>query len=163
MDDKYFIRKILIAILLGIIVGFIFRDYVYIFDVIGKIFLRLMQMVIPLLVLGQVAQAVGTFEKKDFSSLGFGTIVVFTISSLIAAYWGIMFGIILKPGTGVSMPNIGTESVKEQSINISETITSFFPKNIMESLSQGSIIQIIVFAIFLGIAINIYQQKRRIQ
>ena len=155
MDDKYFIRKILVAIVLGILIGFLFKEYVFILDVVGKVFLRTMQMVIPLLVLGQVVQALGSLEKKDLSALGIRTIAIFGISSLLAAYWGILFTLIMQPGKSVTIPQSGLQAVEEQSIDLSETIISFFPQNIMDSLSRGSIIQIIIFAIFMGIAVNI--------
>ena len=155
MDDKYFIRKILVAIVLGILIGFLFKEYVFILDVVGKVFLRTMQMVIPLLVLGQVVQVLGSLEKKDLSALGIRTIAIFGISSLLAAYWGILFTLIMQPGKSVTIPQSGLQAVEEQSIDLSETIISFFPQNIMDSLSRGSIIQIIIFAIFMGIAVNI--------
>ena len=112
-------------------------------------------MVIPLLVLGQVVQALGSLEKKDLSALGIRTIAIFGISSLLAAYWGILFTLIMQPGKSVTIPQSGLQAVEEQSIDLSETIISFFPQNIMDSLSRGSIIQIIIFAIFMGIAVNI--------
>ena len=160
MDDKYFIRKILIAIAIGIGVGFFFRDYVFMLDVLGKIFLRSMQMAIPLLVLGQVVQALGSLEKKDLSVLGMRTFTVFGISSLLAAYWGILFSLIFQPGKGVAIPQSDLAGVKEQTIDFAETAISFFPQNIMDSLTRGSIIQIIIFAIFLGIALNMFLAKK---
>ncbi len=160
MDDRYFIRKILIAIALGIGVGFFFKDYVFVLDILGKIFLRSMQMAIPLLVLGQVVQALGSLEKKDLSVLGMRTITVFGLSSLLAAYWGILFSLIFQPGKGVAIPQSGLDGVKEQTIDFAETAISFFPQNIMDSLTRGSIIQIIIFAIFLGIALNMFMSKK---
>lgn len=160
MDDKHFIRKILIAIVLGVLAGFLFKDYVSILDVVGKVFLRTMQMVIPLLVLGQVIQALGSLEKKDLSALGIRTITIFGISSLLAAYWGILFTLVMQPGKSVTIPQSGLETIEEQTIDLSETIISFFPQNIMDSLSRGSIIQIIIFAIFMGIAVNIFASQK---
>ncbi len=161
MDDKHFIRKILIAIALGVLAGFLFKDDVAVLDVVGKVFLRTMQMVIPLLVLGQVIQALGSLEKKDLSALGIRTIVIFGVSSLLAAYWGILFTLMMQPGKSVTIPQASLETVEEQSINLSETIISFFPQNIMDSLSRGSIIQIIIFAIFMGVAVNIYASQKK--
>ncbi|RRD32467.1 dicarboxylate/amino acid:cation symporter [Streptococcus minor] len=161
MDDKHFIRKILIAIALGVLAGFLFKDDIAVLDVVGKVFLRTMQMVIPLLVLGQVIQALGSLEKKDLSALGIRTIVIFGVSSLLAAYWGILFTLMMQPGKSVTIPQASLETVEEQSINLSETIISFFPQNIMDSLSRGSIIQIIIFAIFMGVAVNIYASQKK--
>lgn len=156
MNDKHFLKKILVGILLGILAGLIFKDNVVIFDTVGKLFLRAMQMVIPVLVAGQVIQALGLLDKEDLSSLGIKTILIFGVSSLLAAFWGIMFALIFQPGIGVVIKSNSIDTVQKQSINISETIINFIPKNIFESLSQGVIIQVIVFAIFMGIAVNRY-------
>ncbi|CAM2754732.1 proton/sodium- glutamate symport protein [Streptococcus acidominimus] len=160
MDDKYFIRKILLAIVLGSCVGFFFKDYVFVLDILGQIFLRAMQMAIPLLVIGQVVQALGSLERKDLSSLGIKTITVFGISSVLAAYWGILFTIIFEPGKGITLSRNNLATVEAQTLDLSETLISFFPQNIINALSQGSIIQIVVFALFLGIALNLFISKK---
>ncbi|HEM3635312.1 TPA: dicarboxylate/amino acid:cation symporter [Streptococcus suis] len=160
MKDQHFLRKIMIAIGLGIIAGFIFKDYLIIFETIGKIFLRAMQMAIPLLVAGQVVQALGALEKKDLSALGLKTIAVFGISSVLAAYWGILFALVFQPGKGVTVKNVVADAVQEQTINISETLIEFVPQNFINALTQGSIIQVIIFAIFMGIAVNRYTSRK---
>ncbi|MBS4770692.1 dicarboxylate/amino acid:cation symporter [Carnobacteriaceae bacterium zg-ZUI240] len=161
MSDKYFIRKILIAILCGVIIGVIFKESASVLDVFGKTFLRAMQMGIPLLVLGQVVQALGTLDRKDLSAMGIKTIVIFGLSSLIAAYWGILFATVLQAGAGITVPQVSDSTIQAQTINLTETIVSFIPQNIMESLANGTIIQIIIFAIFMGIALNIYVSKQK--
>ncbi|HEM3614526.1 TPA: dicarboxylate/amino acid:cation symporter [Streptococcus suis] len=160
MKDQHFLRKIMLAIGLGIIAGFIFKDYLIIFETIGKIFLRAMQMAIPLLVAGQVVQALGALEKKDLSALGLKTIAVFGISSVLAAYWGILFALVFQPGKGVTVKNVAADAVQEQTINISETLIEFVPQNFINALTQGSIIQVIIFAIFMGIAVNRYTSRK---
>ncbi|MFH0401416.1 dicarboxylate/amino acid:cation symporter [Streptococcus sp. A23] len=160
MKDQHFLRKIMIAIGLGIIAGFIFKDYLIVFETVGKIFLRAMQMAIPLLVAGQVVQALGALEKKDLSALGIKTIAVFGISSVLAAYWGILFALVFQPGKGVTVDNVTSDAIQEQTINISETLIEFVPQNFINALTQGSIIQVIIFAIFMGIAVNRYTSRK---
>ncbi len=64
-----------------------------------------------------------------------------------------------NPGYGVKMTGFQDASIKAQEISITDTILNFVPKNIFDSLTQGSIIQIIVFALFFGLALNKYLQS----
>ena len=62
---------------------------------------------------------------------------------------GRLMAVTFNPGYGVKMTGFQDASIKAQEISITDTILNFVPKNIFDSLTQGSIIQIIVFALFL--------------
>lgn len=154
------ITQILIAVVLGLAFGLWMPELAHYLKIIGDIFLKLMQMAIPVLVLGQIIQAVGNIKPKELTSLGFRTIIVFGISSLLAACWGILMAILFNPGYGVKMTDSLTNEIKPQEISLSQTISDFFSKNIFTSLAEGSIIQIIVFALFFGLALSKFMQKK---
>lgn len=132
-----------------------FPDVAPVVSVIGDIFLRLMQMAIPALVLGQIIQAIGDIDIADLPRLGFRTIAVFGISSTLASFWGILVGLFMQPGAGMDLPQ-SSQNIEAVNLSISDTLVQFFPRNIFESLTNTSIIQIIVFALFAGVAINYY-------
>ncbi|EKR9291942.1 dicarboxylate/amino acid:cation symporter [Enterococcus faecalis] len=148
-----------IAVVVGILVGLLIPASGNYLKIVGDVFLRLMQMAIPILILGQIVQAVGSINPKELTSLGGRTIAVFGISSLAAALWGVLMAVIFNPGYGVKMTGFQDASIKAQEISITDTILNFVPKNIFDSLTQGSIIQIIVFALFFGLALNKYLQS----
>lgn len=151
--------QIAIAVVVGILVGLLIPASGNYLKIVGDVFLRLMQMAIPILILGQIVQAVGSINPKELTSLGGRTIAVFGISSLAAALWGVLMAVIFNPGYGVKMTGFQDASIKAQEISITDTILNFVPKNIFDSLTQGSIIQIIVFALFFGLALNKYLQS----
>ena len=68
--------------------------------------------------------------------------------------------ILFNPGYGVKMTDSLTNEIKPQEISLSQTISDFFSKNIFTSLAEGSIIQIIVFALFFGLALSKFMQKK---
>ncbi|MBD9945972.1 dicarboxylate/amino acid:cation symporter [Enterococcus faecalis] len=159
MKKPSMITQIAIAVVVGILVGLLIPASGNYLKIVGDVFLRLMQMAIPILILGQIVQAVGSINPKELTSLGGRTIAVFGISSLAAALWGVLMAVIFNPGYGVKMPGFQDASIKAQEISITDTILNFVPKNIFDSLTQGSIIQIIVFALFFGLALNKYLQS----
>lgn len=154
-----FILSVLIAVLLGFIIGIIAPKYAGYLSIVGNIFLRLMQMTIPLLVMGQIIQALSDIKPRDLTSIGFKTMTIFGVSSFLAAIWGIAFALIFQPGKGIILPQKGMETVAKQELSVSDTLLNFFPTNIFQSLSDGSLIQVIVFSLFAGASIAIYQQK----
>lgn len=159
MKKPSMITQIAIAVVVGILVGLLIPASGNYLKIVGDVFLRLMQMAIPILILGQIVQAVGSINPKELTSLGGRTIAVFGISSLAAALWGVLMADIFNPGYGVKMTGFQDASIKAQEISITDTILNFVPKNIFDSLTQGSIIQIIVFALFFGLALNKYLQS----
>ena len=159
MKKPSMITQIAIAVVVGILVGLLIPASGNYLKIVGDVFLRLMQMAIPILILGQIVQAVGSINPKELTSLGGRTIAVFGISSLAAALWGVLMAVIFNPGYGVKMTGFQDASIKAQDISITDTILNFVPKNIFDSLTQGSIIQIIVFALFFGLALNKYLQS----
>ncbi|WP_142961385.1 dicarboxylate/amino acid:cation symporter [Enterococcus faecalis] len=159
MKKPSMIPQIAIAVVVGILVGLLIPASGNYLKIVGDVFLRLMQMAIPILILGQIVQAVGSIIPKELTSLGGRTIAVFGISSLAAALWGVLMAVIFNPGYGVKMTGFQDASIKAQEISITDTILNFVPKNIFDSLTQGSIIQIIVFALFFGLALNKYLQS----
>lgn len=154
------VNQILIAVILGVIFGFALPSFSVQLKIIGDIFLKLMQMSIPILVLGQIIQAVGGIKPNELSKLGIKTIVIFAISSLLAAAFGALVGILFKPGIGVHLTKVAEKAIHVKSVSLSETILSFFTSNIFESLSNGTIIQIIIFAIFFGIGLSKFMEKK---
>lgn len=159
MKKPSMITQIAIAVVVGILVGLLIPASGNYLKIVGDVFLRLMQMAIPILILGQIVQAVGSINPKELTSLGGRTIAVFGISSLAAALWGVLMAVIFNPGYGVKMTGFQDASIKAQEISITDTILNFVPKNIFDSLTQGLIIQIIVFALFFGLALNKYLQS----
>lgn len=148
------ISQIMIAVVLGILFGLLLPSFAHSLEIFGQIFLRLMQMAIPLLVLGQIIQAVGGIKPAELTKLGVRTILVFGISSVLAAAWGILLAVLFKPGVGVNLASTAGTAVKTQTLTAKETVLSFFSDNIFSSLSKGSIVQIIVFAILFGLALG---------
>ncbi|EOB2765048.1 dicarboxylate/amino acid:cation symporter [Enterococcus hirae] len=158
MKKLSMITQISLALFIGIIVGIIFPESNVVLQPIGEIFLRLMQMAIPLLILGQIIQSLGGIQLKELTSIGARTMAAFAVSSFLAAAWGIVIAVFFDPGQGISLRE-SHETIQVQEISLQETLINFVPKNIFESLAQGTIIQLIVFALFFGLALNHYLQK----
>ena len=155
------VTQIIIAVLLGISFGILFPHLGIEIKLIGDIFLRLMQMAIPVLILGQIIQAVAGIAPNELTKLGSKTILIFGTSSFLAAVWGVLVAFVFRPGMGVDFSAQSSTTVQAQEISASDTLLNFIPINIFEALANGSIIQIIVFALFFGVALNRFMAKKK--
>ncbi len=152
--------QILVGIIFGVIIGIIFSPLATAIKPAGDIFLRLLKMLVVPLVFFTIADAV--ISMRDLStvrSLGGTAILYFVSTSLFSFFIGLLFTAILKPGTqsiaGVDPGTIGQTG----DFSFLDNIILWFPANPIEAMVQGNTLQIIVFAIIVGIAILIMEKK----
>ncbi|MGM0216579.1 hypothetical protein IGI42_004175 [Enterococcus sp. AZ109] len=151
-------NQIMIAMVVGIIVGAIFQQNIVGVKVIGDIFLRLIQMSVVVLIMGSVIEAVGGLEIQELRKIGFRMFVWFMGSTVIAAVIGVVFGLVVKPGVGLE-GTVGTvENLAVNDGSLQEIILDFIPQNIIAAMAEANMIQVIIFALFFGLALSLTKQ-----
>lgn len=130
---------------------------------IGDIFFRLIQMTIPIFILCTIVKSVGGLTPQTLSGIGLKGIIVFIVTTGLAAAIGVGLGVTLQPGSGLEnssiVANASFEGEATAMMSIQDTITSFFGNNIVASLSNGSMIQIIIFAVAFGLVISFWRHS----
>ena len=112
--------RVITALVLGIILGFIFGDAAQSSKWIGDLFVRLIRMlVIPLIFTSLVAGVVSMGDPKRLGSIGVKTIGLYLISTMFAIVIGLVLGYVFQPGqgidlTGVEPMKIGRASCRER-------------------------------------------------
>lgn len=149
----------IIASFLGIGAGLVFGPSMANVKFLGDIFLRLMQMSVVFLVMGAISEAIGGLDIKDIGKLGGKTIGLFVVSTLFAAFVGLLVALIINPGVGVTGVEAAEFTGTLPEGNPLNLIVNFFPKNIVEAMATGSILQVIVFSIFFGLALSILNEN----
>ncbi|EGQ3705697.1 dicarboxylate/amino acid:cation symporter [Staphylococcus pseudintermedius] len=187
MKFKGLTVKIIIALILGIALGSIFNFYVeskyvgfidqYVFNVVGQIFLNLIFMlVVPVVFVSIVLGVIGVGDPKLLGGIGLKTLVFFLSTTAIAITLAMCLALIVKPGAGHSDLLKSEEVTTYQKklddqkatgaspINqtFDQTLINFFPKNAIQSMTTGNMLQIITFAIFVGIGIMMVGERGRI-
>ncbi|MEG0240413.1 dicarboxylate/amino acid:cation symporter [Anaerorhabdus sp.] len=147
-------KKMIIASICGLAFGIIFSDFSKDIKFIGDIFLRLMQMSVVFLVMGAMIESVGSIAPKDLGKLGIKAILLFLVTTLLSATIGILVVNIIKPGIGINIQNTLEFTKPVIDNNIIDMIINFVPINIFKSMSEGNMIQVIIFSIFFGLAIS---------
>ena len=165
--------QILIALILGIVVGAVLHNQPEIKDSIvtnvltplGKIFISLIKMiVIPIVFSTLILGIAGVGSTKSLGRLGFKTILYFEIITTIAILVGLVAANIFHPGSGIDMSQLvqtdisqykhTTEEVQSQSHGIMQTILSLIPTNIISSMAHGEMLPVIFFAVLFGVGLS---------
>ena len=154
--------QIIIASVLGLLCGVIFKEQMANLNFIGEIFLRLIQMSVVILIMGAIIESVGSLNPKDFGKIGLKAIFLFACATIISSVVGIFVVNIIKPGVSLTgIPQIQYEVVTYGD-NLLQLVVNFVPQNIFESMSSGNLIQVIIFSIFFGLAISNLKNDEKI-
>lgn len=154
-------KKIFIGLCLGLIVGLLFKDVALMLKPMGTLFINMIKMLIVPLVFATLVTGITSMEDlSKMRRIGIKTFSIYLITTAIAVAIGLAFGILFEPGSGVALSNTAAVAVKKAPPLI-DTLLALVPTNPIDSLTKGDILQIIVFAIFLGISINLAGEKGR--
>lgn len=146
--------KILIGLGLGAAVGLLVGPDAVFLKPIGQIFISLINMIIVLLILSSMTVGITAIhDPKKLGRVGIKTLILYLITTAVAIVIGISFAKIFEPGT--SLPLRLPEPIGIiQTPSITEMLYSIVPSNPIQALAEGNVLQIIVFSVFLGLAIN---------
>ncbi len=156
---------IFLSLLLGSIAGIILhywvptgyvRDEVIIngvFYVIGNGFLRAMQMlVVPLVFCSLVCGSMAIGDTKTLGKVGVKTVLFYLFTTAVAISLALSIGKLIHPGVGLDISNIErAETTIAETTGFADTLLNIIPKNPIQGLAEGNMLQIIFFAIFIGI------------
>lgn len=153
--------KILISLVLGVCTGVFLGPQAEYLKPIGSLFLSLINMIIVPLVLASMTVGVTSIhDPQKLGRIGIKTLVLYLLTTVIAITIGLSIAKLLAPGEGLELTF--QASIKtETNLTLSEIILSIVPTNPMASLAQGNILQVIFFAIFLGLSINVAGKRGR--
>lgn len=158
--------KIFIGLILGAVVGILMhyvvpegyvRDTIFIngvFYIVGNGFLRLMQMlVVPLVFCSLVCGSAAIGDTKTLGKVGVKTLVFYLFTTALAVAVAISIANVIQPGVGLNMSEITAAETAEVSteVDFADTLLNIIPKNPIQGLAEGEMLQIIFFAMIIGI------------
>ncbi len=149
---------ILIALVLGFIVGFLMQNHVDValkyIQPIGVIFLNLLKfIVVPMVLLSIICGIINMKDVSKLGRLGIRTLLYFMLTTIFAVTLGLLLSTLLKNVFPIiEIPRDGN-SIEAPHITLMDQIVNIFPKNMFEPLATSNMMQVIVIALFIGFAI----------
>lgn len=170
-------KKILIGLSVGITLGLILNkvasscpqqfgcniDAIFAcFKLVGDIFLNLLQMVVaPLVFCSMVMGIASISDTQKLGRIGGKSLSLYLGTTAIAIIIGLGFAFCFNPGQGALLAFDETPTITlptttaTNSLFFLSSILQVFPSNIVKSFTEGNILQIIVFALFLGVSLRL--------
>ncbi len=159
--------RIFIALILGCIAGLIIHyalpegNYIRdtflmngLFNVIGQGFLRLMQMlVVPLVLCSIVCGAAAIGDTKTLGKVGVKTIGFYIVTTAFAITVALIVAKIINPGIGLNLESVLVQETTGTATktSLAQTLLDIIPTNPFAAFANGNMLQIIVFALLVGI------------
>lgn len=168
--------KIFIALILGALLGIVLynipsssiRDEIVvdgILYVIGQGFIKLMKMlVVPLVFCSLVCGSMAIGDTKKLGSVGVRTIIFYLLTTAIAITVALLVGNLINPGIGLDMSAIQSTSnvASSEATSLVDTILNIIPDNPVNALASGNMLQIIVFALLVGVILAKLGEKTEV-
>jgi len=166
---------IFFALILGIAVGYICnltaadaahaKNIASYFSVVADIFLRMVKMIIAPLVFATLVTGIASVgDGKAVGRIGAKALGWFVTASFISLLLGMIWGHLLHPGLSMHLPlpeGGAATNLQSGSLNFKTFIVNIFPKSIIEAMSANEILQIVVFSLFFGLALNACSGKAK--
>ncbi|MGL5330528.1 MAG: dicarboxylate/amino acid:cation symporter [Peptostreptococcaceae bacterium] len=164
--------KIFIGIFLGVICGFIIksmpagnlRDTILlggIIEILGTGFINSIKMlVVPLVFVSLVCGSSSMGDVKKLGRIGIKTMCFYLLTTALAISIALGIGKLINPGLGLDMSSLVTqETTIGENKSLVSIILGIIPSNPVQALASGEMLQIIFFALLLGIAMSMIGQK----
>ena len=171
-NNKNLTRNIFFGFILGILVGIIFNLLKDSFPLIseflikdilkvgGEIFLKILKMlVVPIVFCSLIC---GVCNLKDFSSLGrisLKTITLYILTTSISITLAIGIALLIQPGLDHGKEIMSDDINIGIAPSLSEVIINIIPQNPFKALVEGNMLQVIFFAIILGVSIALSKEE----
>jgi len=153
------IWQIGIGFILGIVAGAVLGEKVQIVEPVGSIFLTLLKMlIVPLVFSSLVVGAASIGDPRDLGRIGIKTIAFYLVTTAVAITIGLLLGNFLQPGVGLAIGE-GAAFKAPEAPSIKNVIMGLFPANPLKAAVDGNMLQIIVFALFLGVSAVLAGEK----
>ena len=157
--------KILIGLVLGVLAGLGLGQEGLGFAKIwiapfGKIFMNMIKMIIVPLVLSSLIVGIcGLGDVKKIGRVGAKTVAYYLGTTAFAIVLGLALGTLMSPGTGITMPGAEVKAAAKAAPPLMEVIVAIFPTNPIDAMLNANMLQIIVFALFMGGGITMVGER----
>ncbi|PLR67608.1 MULTISPECIES: dicarboxylate/amino acid:cation symporter [Bacillaceae] len=161
--------QVIIGIILGIAVGFLFPAFGIELKVLADVFIKMIKMVIAPIIFFTVVIGIGSMgDLKKVGRIGGKALLYFEIVTTFALAIGIIVVGIVKPGDGFNTESVEggdvsqyTKGAEETSHGFVDFVVSIIPENVVGAMAGGELLPILFFAVLFGISMAAIGEKAK--
>ena len=162
---KSLFGQVLLALLLGVVLGFAVPEFAIKLKPLGDGFIKLIKMIIPVLVFCVVVHGIaGAGDLKRVGRVGVKALVYFEVVTTIALVLGLVLAFWFQPGVGMNVdPNAldakamsayASNADKLTSGGTVEFLMKLIPTTVVAAFANGDVLQVLLFAVLFSLATN---------
>jgi aerobic C4-dicarboxylate transport protein len=159
--------QVLLAILIGVILGHFYPAFAVQLKPLGDGFIKLIKMMIaPVIFCTIVTGIAGMQDTKKVGRVGLKALLYFEVVTTIALIVGLIVINILKPGSGMNVDaaaldtkSVETYITQSKSQTIWDFILNIIPENIVNAISNNNLLQVLLFSVLMGLALSKIKEK----
>lgn len=152
--------QVIIAIILGIIVGAVWPEFGAKLKILADLFIKLIKMLIAPIIFLTVVVGIGSMgDVKKVGKIGGKALIYFEIVSTIALAIGIIVALVIQPGKGLDTSAAGnadiskyTSAASKSEHGLAHFISSIIPDNFVGALANGELLPTLFAAVLFGLA-----------
>jgi len=169
---KSLFAQVLIALLMGIVLGMAFPGFAVGLKILSDAFLRLIAVIVGPVVFCVVVHGIaGAGDLKKVGRVGVKALIYFEVMTTIALAMGIVLAFIVGPGRGMNIDpskldasalgNVADNVHKMKAGGIGAFLLNVIPTTAFDALARNDVLQVLFFAVLFGVALALVGEKGR--
>ncbi|WP_298469965.1 dicarboxylate/amino acid:cation symporter [uncultured Erythrobacter sp.] len=155
-------QRVIGALILGIIVGYIWGPGAASIKIVGDIFIAFIKMlVVPLIFFSLVAGVASIGDLRKLGSVGWRALLIFVVTGQMAVWLGLGIGTLVQPGAGLDVSNMNldadalerAQSRQEEAVTVQQMILEMVPSSPVQVMADVNVLPLIIFSLLIGIGI----------
>ncbi|MFV9511415.1 dicarboxylate/amino acid:cation symporter [Tepidibacillus sp. LV47] len=161
--------RVLVAILIGILLGFFYPDVAVKMKPLGDGFIKLIKMLIAPIIFSTVVVGIANMgDMKKVGRVGLKALIYFEVVTTIALVIGLIVVKIYQPGAGINADvstmdasAIASYTNAAKHLSTTEFLMNIIPSNVVGAFAEGEILQVLLFSILLGLSLSAMGEKAK--
>ncbi|HEX7847592.1 MAG TPA: cation:dicarboxylase symporter family transporter [Chitinophagaceae bacterium] len=153
---------IMVSMVLGVLIGYEFREFSQHLAFLRQIFLNLVKTIVaPLLFSTLVVGIAGHSNLKQVGRLGWKSLLYFEIVTTVALIIGLVAINVSQAGVGILQPEVLEKLPETKPLTWDQHIVDVFPANFIKAIYDGKVLQIVVFSVLFAIGLAMLKEDKK--
>ena len=160
-------KRIAIAFALAVAIGTTMKalghgEAATVLQPLGLLFINAIKMLmVPIVFVTIVSGVTALHDSSKLGRMGAKTIGLYLLTTAFAVTIGLVIAGLIEPGTGITLPETGDDGSAGAVLTVRDLLVGLIPANPVKAMAEGNVLQIIVFALLFGLAINLARDAGR--
>ncbi len=153
--DFNLLYRILIGMVLGAVLGLVFREKIYWIAPFGTLFVRLLKMIVMPIIISTLICGAASISPATVGKIGTRIVLIYLVTSAFAVCIGLLSGFVFHPQADLSSYALSTVAGKDvASMSVVDTFLNIVPTNVFQAINDAQVLPVIFFSILFGLGVS---------